>query len=497
MKRVGLGLLIICMFLGSGIGFATSEPEEELVPTALDERVSEFYVGDFYSGDVKYLSDGNVVIQTVGGFDGLQMKVLKVDQQGNPVAGKSVEKPWLIDQLPKIPLFTNFLIEDIEGNIYTIAEDRVMEISADFLSTTTHKRMLPFWFDVESKGRTMVNMVRRFDDEEKTLLAALTYEEGESPAEFNQMGEVLYEGVLESLNIENGSLAGVDFAKAENELYLLMGIGEEESISWIIIKTSLVKVQMPPEFEGKAQYILELEETIALDEAFDGYMLIGMEYTGEEFRITGVPYREKQTEIHRVDMDGSIQESVDLPGLVLYFDSKGSETIISVTQTSQRSGERNGYYKIEWDKKSSTGSPTRLIRERSIGGKTTAEFRDGGYGLLQRNEEETGAIDYLAPLRTKESDVRLRMPLSDVLTRLGGSARNLEIIFGEDRISIPMTALAVQDLLAQMPCETDATIEIHLLRGQDGKITVRADLFVVEQVNDMTKLVHRRAIQLP
>lgn len=63
--------MIICMSLGIGVGFAMSEPGEELAPTELDERVSEFYVGEFFPGDVKYLSDGNVVIQTVGGFDGL------------------------------------------------------------------------------------------------------------------------------------------------------------------------------------------------------------------------------------------------------------------------------------------------------------------------------------------------------------------------------------------------------------------------------------------
>jgi hypothetical protein len=89
------------------------------------------------------------------------------------------------------------------------------------------------------------------------------------------------------------------------------------------------------------------------------------------------------------------------------------------------------------------------------------------------------------------------MPLCDVLAKLNDSARNLEILYGGDCILIPMTALAVEDLLAQMPCETDATVEIHLIRGEDGKTTVRAGLFVVVQVDGMSKLVHRRAIQLP
>ena len=54
------------------------------------------------------------------------------------------------------------------------------------------------------------------------------------------------------------------------------------------------------------------------------------------------------------------------------------------------------------------------------------------------------------------------MPLADVLARLGGSARNLEIIFGED-----------------------------------GMIIVTVELFVVEQVDSMTRLVHRMKIDLP
>jgi hypothetical protein len=300
--------------------------------------------------------------------------------------------------------------------------------------------------------------------------------------------------MMTDLGYEDGRVMAADFGDTENELYLLYGSVTGASSEWAIIEMNVE--WRDRNFKDEQQSFDEsdnwtVENIIELDGVFETCFATNLVYDGTGFQIATI-WGVENTTIYRVNKEGDVKDSVRLPGLSLYFDAKGNEAIASVI-IERYSGVGHGYYKIEWGS-SSMGSPTRLIHERSFGGKTTAAFRDGGYGLLQRNEDEFGLVDYLAPLRTKESDVRLRIPLSDVLTRLGGSARNLEILFGEDRISIPMTALAVQDLLAQMPCETDATIEIHLVRGEDGTITVSADLFVVEQVDGMTKLVHRRAI---
>lgn len=49
--------------------------------------------------------------------------------------------------------------------------------------------------------------------------------------------------------------------------------------------------------------------------------------------------------------------------------------------------------------------------------------------------------------------------------------------------------------LSEMPCQDDATIEIHLSADDQGHVTYTIELFVVDQVNAMTKVVHRKTIQ--
>ena len=51
------------------------------------------------------------------------------------------------------------------------------------------------------------------------------------------------------------------------------------------------------------------------------------------------------------------------------------------------------------------------------------------------------------------------------------------------------------DMLASMPCQSDSTIEIILHTDEAGIVTYEVQLFVVEQVNAMTRVVHRKTIQ--
>lgn len=52
------------------------------------------------------------------------------------------------------------------------------------------------------------------------------------------------------------------------------------------------------------------------------------------------------------------------------------------------------------------------------------------------------------------------------------------------------------ELLQTMPCQDEATIEIHLNRSEDGLVQVTVELFVIEQVDEKTKRVHRMKIEL-
>ena len=154
---------------------------------------------------------------------------------------------------------------------------------------------------------------------------------------------------------------------------------------------------------------------------------------------------------------------------------------------------------VTWDKieesSESVGRPKSVISERSFGGKTIAEFKDAGFGLLKVVDPETGVVDYKAPLKSDKNDVRLRIPFADIQAKLAAGADSLLINYQGREIAIPMSAFDCSELMAGMPCQDDATIEIHLETDEAGNVKVTVQLFVVEQVNAMTRLVHRKTIQ--
>ena len=150
---------------------------------------------------------------------------------------------------------------------------------------------------------------------------------------------------------------------------------------------------------------------------------------------------------------------------------------------------------VMWEDDEPTGRPKSMISERTVGGQTTAVFRDDGFGLLCVEDSETGVMNYLAPLKSDEDKVKLRIPFADMIAKVNAGAENLLISVQGQEIAIPMSTFDCVDLLDQMPCQDDATIEIQLVRDESGNVKVTIQLFVVEQVDDMTKVVHRKTIQ--
>lgn len=150
---------------------------------------------------------------------------------------------------------------------------------------------------------------------------------------------------------------------------------------------------------------------------------------------------------------------------------------------------------MNWEKKTAGSDGMHsVIAERTFGGRTLARFTDKGFGLLKQVEEETGIVDYRAPLKAKTNDVRLQIPYNDLLAKAGSGVRNLMLSYQGQEIAIPF-GLLLSAAIDEMPCQDDATIEIHLQVDEEGNVTVTIDLFVVEQVNAMTKVVHRKTIQ--
>lgn len=518
-------LLAFCMIVGTAAGFAIEEQGVEAT-SQMGPRMSRFFCTEDLPGDVKYLSDGNIVLQSVAPVDGqADMKIFKVDSEGQPIDGMEAEAKWEINS--GVPNMLNSLFEDSEGSVYTKGVDKLLGIPSDFSGLQDVSYFPQSWIDIESKEDRLLILERElplvnpeniFSNHLCRVLIGFR-RQGESPSAYN-IGDLINPGWLSQfMNIGNQVvIMGADFGVTAEDHYYLIGERQAEGIVWSIGHFSLRLIDDPNQ-----PIDFQLVDRIKVKDDFNGSVPVSLEYDGLGFQILTYDLSKNESGIYRTDMNGNLTDSITWNGFGLYFDTNGNEAIVSTTYTdvpTPYAPFSYGYYKIEWggestdpsdptepsdplepldptDSTKTSGRPSALINERSVGGKTVAVFREGCYGMLKEKDPETGAIDYWVPLRSEEKEVRLRMPLCDVMAKVGEFAQNLEILYGENRIQIPMTALAVQDLLSQMPCDTDATIEIQLVRGQDGSVTVTAELFVVEQVDSMTKVVHRKPIPLP
>lgn len=168
-------------------------------------------------------------------------------------------------------------------------------------------------------------------------------------------------------------------------------------------------------------------------------------------------------------------------------------TAIPVVVTAEDGMAKTYMVQVNKEAKIVPGRFHHLVAERTFGGRTIARFDDSRFGLIVQRDEN-GLIDYRAPLRSKVNDVRLRIPYGDLMTKITEGARDLILSYKGNEIRIPMTVFE-GDWLAGMPAGTESTFEIHLLVDEMGQTTYTIDFFVVEQINEITRLVHRKPVQ--
>ncbi len=134
--------------------------------------------------------------------------------------------------------------------------------------------------------------------------------------------------------------------------------------------------------------------------------------------------------------------------------------------------------------------------EKTSFGRTVASLEKGGLGLLKEIEAETGLVDYRLLLRAQSKDYRLRIPYSDFKAKRDEGARNLKLTYRDQKIEIPMELFQCDELLAGLPCQTAATIEIHLHADDEENITRTVQLLVTEERDEKTKVIHRADLLL-
>jgi hypothetical protein len=168
-------------------------------------------------------------------------------------------------------------------------------------------------------------------------------------------------------------------------------------------------------------------------------------------------------------------------------------TTISIVVQAENSITKTYTIGVTKEAQKTIGRFHHLIAERTFLGRTIARYDDLRFGL-QVKRDESGLIDYLAPIRSKANDVRLQIPYADLMTKITKGSRDLILKYQGQEIRIPMTVFE-GDWLAGMPAASNSTFEIHLLADEAGQTTCIIDFFVVEQINESTRLVHRKPVQ--
>lgn len=480
MKKKGILLLCVFILMNLSVGFAG-----RLEPVELDSRLQLIVSNEFNSspmnhyGMVDFLKNGNFAMAA---SNDSKLTLHQYDLNGNRVA----ELAGSVGSFMEGP---TFVIQAGNGKLYTTDGNRLWQSDAA-MQEFVDEGQASFTTGVFRDGGTEIGYSGGLFG--RPGIHFLNYKDSGNPADLekNISLELAYEEIESCIPQGHRfiGVAGFDYGDSEEELYLLVSTG----------------VEMP-----EAYYVMEVKKTIARGEEENTVQLSFVRWTkldlpeyasvsdlvvtGRGFEVAGLEGSQERKQgsfanrLYQFDFSGVLQESISLPGMLVSFDSNGMQSAI-VLWNGPEFG--NALYLVNWNPASS-GTPKRLISERSVNGKTVARFRDDGYGLLKTKVNETGLVDYLAPLKTEESDVKLQIPLEDLVAKRGENARDLVILFGEDRISMPMSLLDGSELLGKLPCQEDATIEIHLNRLEDGAVEVTVELFVIEQVDEMTKRVHR------
>lgn len=319
------------------------------------------------------------------------------------------------------------------------------------------------------------------------------------------------EPVVFDFSADGSEIVAVGYEKQKDVQRLLEPSIDELYIEILPILTkSLAPRDFLQESEGKVEEAFRFPVKVEGYGDASQYLLIGDMYTTEEHIVViFCEWNQERVFLQRYNYDGKLVDQIEtsFSASCISPGPNGSTLYLQKRYMDLEEPTRDELSFIEprliqleiiqmnWDQKEQqTGGMRPVIAERTFGGRTLARFTDKKFGLLKQVEEETGIVDYRAPLKAQTNDLRLQIPYCDVLAKAGTGARNLMITYQGQEIAIPFDLL-MSVSVDEMPCQDEATIEVHLQQGEDGNITVTIELFVVEQVDGMTKVVHRKTIQ--
>jgi len=488
MRKMGILLLVLCMMFGS-IGFADDgggDPQYNVPRASNQIRLFELEYQPDNLRDIKDFDyrreDGRDVIYMLGCPGEIAPEGEK--QIVYTMSGDIVESP----EYPELESLRRKFIEFDGNKVYSLEKDyeaecpnklRVYDLSGNE--------------DLGSLGESIEYYGEGFVVRGNTIAYHNDYSGNDRDDEPNFYIGTLDPFTASSASVEvrsdTGQVKAFDLNPSGTELFYASRQcqREVENPKFIIRAVDTITGELIDEFT--------FEQVVDNDGELG--KISSLYVTNDHIVVLSRFYEDEKSLIQRFTFNGDLVDAVEANYQVREITEGPNGSTIYVERRFDEDGDCGpiDVVQVMWEDDEPTGRPKSMISERTVGGQTTAVFRDDGFGLLCVEDTETGVMNYLAPLKSDEDKVRLRVPFADMIAKVNTGAENLLITVQGQKIAIPMSIFDCTDLLDQMPCQDDATIEIQLVRDESGNVKVTIQLFVVEQVDDMTKVVHRKTIQ--
>lgn len=487
MRKMEILLLVVCMMFGS-IGFADDGGGEEGFTLSGDQKV-------LFTIPIEYLDNGDVIDLDYNPTDRLIYIITEDEEQTDDESYTGYQFSFTLDGV-LVENSTNSEIDGLQRMGIEFDEGDVISLEYDSMTGASYV------FDAKNE-----EAYGEYDEEEyggftvsgNKIVFHRDREYSDDNDEWNfEIGTldpfITSDGAVKVRSEDAGRVDAFDFSPDGSEFIYGAFTCSDDGIG----SGPRVKIVSPDNGELIDEFLLELPYGIGADEMSGGdgmYNAIrGIQATDNYIVVMTKVYYEDIGFIQRYTYDGELIGGVETSYCIRHL-AKGPGNSSIYLHPNQEDSSYFDVVQVMWEEEEPTGRPKSIISERTVGGQTTAVFRDDGFGLLCVEDPVTGEMNYMAPLKSDENKVRLRIPFADLLAKVNAGAENLLITYRGNEIAIPMSRFDCAELLDGMPCQDDATIEIQLSVAEDGSTKVVIQVFVVEQVDDMTKVVHRETIQ--
>lgn len=490
-KRLMMVLVVAMLVSGSG-GFADEIAElGDDVPQAqvktLYKLENSTWIGNTL-GDIRFMNDGSLVLAVQ---ESRNLVLETYDAQGlkkdSFIAGPSpgTEVPALV-----LGEDGNLYMSNTK-NQYQLTSSGVILLGDDPIDQRLEIRTL----DKELVYRQMRSELYSMD-----ALSFYSYEGRENPLiNHDDLQQILLTAEIQRLvgdDLRIGQVMMADYGSSVEQLFVLVEARKERVTQLYMIELEKAPLNLTngPLVPVKLKQVIPLAvETTA----WIGHMVV----TEESFDVIASKRgSSSESMVYRFTHDGALVGSTKVSGMAMSLDANSDQTVVVTKSMLEQT---DFAYLITWPTESEEQEPgdtksnvdTRqmksFVQVRSRNGQAIAVMNRGSLGLRKTRVEETNQLDYRVSVRSTENTVKFQAPLDDFLAIQGEKSHDLVIQLPDQDVRISLEDIDFSSIQNNEMDVVEKTVEVQMQKDELGNVRVAIQLLVVEQIDEITKVVHR------